>query len=249
MSNAASTPRPPPQPESCLRPRLRPRSRLFRGRPGGAALTPPKRAMPRAFEEWVAAGRAGTMDYLSARAKTASCSAPVWPFRSRGRARPWSALPAITAPAALHRHPPSRRGWIARYALTSRRSAESAAVPAIITRCCKKRLEALEAKLHAQLGDFESRGLRRHRSGGRASLATAAGLGWTGKEHLPHPSQARLVWISGCPADLTAESQSETAPAACCLTAAAPAAAASRPAPPTRSPRPTKWMPPAASPT
>jgi epoxyqueuosine reductase len=141
------------------------------------------------FEEWVREGRAGTMRYL---ARTAGDGQRM---RARvGNAFPWarsaivcfanynSTQPRSTDPA------PEGTGWIARYAWSSRVDADGTRRPSDYHKVLKKRLKTLEMKLHAEFGDFEARACVDTGPVVERALATAAGLGWTGKNTcLIHP--------------------------------------------------------------
>jgi epoxyqueuosine reductase len=141
------------------------------------------------YKEWIEAGRAGTMRYLErrdedgrlVRAQTAN------PF-------PWarSAIVCFTqyqsqkirsvGPA------PEGTGWIARYAWSSRIHPDGVRRPSDYHKVLLKRLKALDAKLHAEFGNFESRAYVDTGPVVERSLAVAAGLGWTGKNTcLIHP--------------------------------------------------------------
>jgi len=141
------------------------------------------------FEEWVGAGRSGTMHYLAQTAEDGRLA------RARVRnAFPWarsavvcfanynSAQPRSTAPA------PDGAGWIARYAWSSRVDASGVRRPSDYHKVLRKRLRVLEARMHEEFGEFEARA---HVDTGpvvERALATAAGLGWTGKNTcLIHP--------------------------------------------------------------
>jgi epoxyqueuosine reductase len=151
------------------------------------------------FEEWVSAGRAGTMKYLARRAEDGQL------LRSRvAVAFPWArsavvcfanyngAQPRSTEPAA------EGAGWIARYAWSSRPEkgnggGAGARRPSDYHRVLKKRLKALEARIREErlrsgLDGFEARGYVDTGPLMERALATAAGLGWTGKNTcLIHP--------------------------------------------------------------
>ena len=142
------------------------------------------------FEAWLGAGYAGTMHYL-ARANDAGQR-----VRARvGNPFPWarsaivcfasyhSAQPRSTDPAAAD------AGWIARYAWSSRTDAGGVERPSDYHKILLKRIKALEARLHAQFGSFEARAYVDTGPVVERALATAAGLGWTGKNTcLIHPT-------------------------------------------------------------
>jgi epoxyqueuosine reductase len=79
-------------------------------------------------------------------------------------------------------------GWIARYAWSIRTDAAGVRRPSDYHKVLLKRIRALEARLHAEFGDFESRTYVDTGPVVERALATAAGLGWTGKNTcLIHP--------------------------------------------------------------
>jgi epoxyqueuosine reductase len=141
------------------------------------------------FAAWIGAERAGTMNYLQRLDEEGRL------VRSRaGIPFPWarsaiicfanynSAEPRSTAPA------PADTGWIARYAWSSHKDATGVRRPSDYHKVLKKRLQALEAALHEQFGAFEARGYVDTGPVVERALATAAGLGWTGKNTcLIHP--------------------------------------------------------------
>lgn len=141
------------------------------------------------FEDWLRDGRAGTMHYLKREDENGRL------VRSRVSVPfPWarsavvcfanynSAQPRSTDSAA------ESAGWIARYAWSSRRDASGAQRPSDYHKVLKKRLTALEAQLHERCGEFEARGYVDTGPVVERALATAAGLGWTGKNTcLIHP--------------------------------------------------------------
>jgi epoxyqueuosine reductase len=141
------------------------------------------------FDEWLRAGRAGTMNYLK---RAAEDGQPV-----RGRVQtpfPW-ARSAIVCLASYHAAQPKSTdaappdaGWIARYAWSSRVDAAGTRRPSDYHKVLLKRLKAMEALLHQQLGSFESRAYVDTGPVVERALATAAGLGWTAKNTcLIHP--------------------------------------------------------------
>lgn len=141
------------------------------------------------FAEWMGAGRAGTMRYLervdeSGRLVRSRVSVPFpWArsavvcFSNYNGSEPRSIQPAGAG-----------AGWIARYAWSSRNDASGARRPSDYHKVLKKRLLAMEARLHEQFGGFEARGYVDTGPVVERALATAAGLGWTGKNTcLIHP--------------------------------------------------------------
>jgi len=140
------------------------------------------------FREWVAAGRAGTMGYLQRKAESGQL------LRERvGVTFPWarSALVCFasyafpSAPLSTKTQDP-RSGWIARYTWTSRLlpsrgDAKGERRPSDYHKVLFKRMRAIEARLHEQLGEFESRAYVDTGPIVERALAAAAGLGWTGK--------------------------------------------------------------------
>jgi epoxyqueuosine reductase len=141
------------------------------------------------FEEWMDAGRAGTMRYLERKDEEGRL------VRSRVSIPcPWArsaivcfanyhcAEPRSTEPAA------EGAGWIARYAWSSRKDASGVQRPSDYHKVLKKRLMALEERLHEKVGVFDARGYVDTGPVVERALATAAGLGWTGKNTcLIHP--------------------------------------------------------------
>jgi epoxyqueuosine reductase len=141
------------------------------------------------FVNWVTEGSAGTMRYLERRDESGRLvrSQVAIPF-------PWarsalvcfvnynSAQPRSMDPAA------EGTGWIARYAWSSHRDANGVRRPSDYHKVLKKRLVSIEARLHEQFGAFEARGYVDTGPVVERALATAAGLGWTGKNTcLIHP--------------------------------------------------------------
>ncbi len=141
------------------------------------------------FEEWVRAGRAGTMRYLERTTEAGELA------RARVRnAFPWARSALVCFASYDSAHPRSTEpaapgaGWIARYAWTSRTDASGERRPSDYHRVLLKRLKSLEAQLHAQMGSFEARAYVDTGPLVERALATAAGFGWTGKNTcLIHP--------------------------------------------------------------
>jgi epoxyqueuosine reductase len=150
------------------------------------------------FEQWLHAGSAGTMHYLARRDEQAQL------LRARvANPFPWarsaivcfasyhSAQPLSTAPAE------PRAGWIARYAWSSHLDASGARRPSDYHKVLLKRLRALESSLRQQYGDFESRAYVDTGPVVERALATAAGLGWTGKNTcLIHPKLGSFGFLA-----------------------------------------------------
>lgn len=141
------------------------------------------------FEEWLRTGRAGAMQYLSRATEDGQLlrRRTAIPF-------PW-ARSVIVCYASYHSAQPRSTdpaepgaGWIARYAWSSRRDASGAIRPSDYHKVLLKRMRALEEKLHTQVGHFEARAFVDTGPVVERALATAAGLGWTGKNTcLIHP--------------------------------------------------------------
>ena len=156
------------------------------------------------FREWVGAGRAGTMGYLKRRSEDGRL------LRERvGIPFPWarSALVCFasyafpSAPLST-KGPEPRSGWIARYAWTSRllpsrRGANGEQRPSDYHKVLLKRVRKVEARLHAQFGEFESRAYVDTGPVVERALAAAAGLGWIGKNTcLIHPKLGSFGFLA-----------------------------------------------------
>jgi epoxyqueuosine reductase len=141
------------------------------------------------FATWIAAGHAGTMHYLSRHNENGALvrAHAATPF-------PW-ARSAIVCFASYHCNAPlsiereeRRSGWIARYAWSSRVDAQGERRPSDYHKVLLKRLKTLDAKLREHVGEFDSRAYVDTGPVVERALATAAGLGWTGKNTcLIHP--------------------------------------------------------------
>jgi epoxyqueuosine reductase len=150
------------------------------------------------FKEWVHEGRAGTMAYLT---RTRDDGQLV-------RARvdtpfPWARSAVVCLANYNAAHPPSIEfadpgaGWIARYAWSSRVDAAGSRRPSDYHKVLLKRLRALDGKLHKKFGAFESRTYVDTGPVVERSLATAAGLGWTGKNTcLIHPKLGSFGFLA-----------------------------------------------------
>lgn len=150
------------------------------------------------FTKWVDAGHAGTMQYLQRvndsgellRARVAT------PF-------PWARSAIVCfanyhgqAPLSIETHNP-RSGWIARYAWSSRVDRDGTRRPSDYHKVLLKRVKMLDAKLRERFGEFESRAYVDTGPIAERPLATAAGLGWTGKNTcLIHPKLGSFGFLA-----------------------------------------------------
>ena len=142
------------------------------------------------FREWVAKGRAGSMQYLERTAEDGRL------LRENARIPfPWvqSALVCFAsyaspeAPLSTKTLEPGK-GWIARYAWSSRKDENGERRASDYHKVLLKRLRTVEARLHEEFGEFESRVYVDTGPIVERPLAVAAGLGWTGKNTcLIHP--------------------------------------------------------------
>jgi epoxyqueuosine reductase len=146
------------------------------------------------FEQWIHTGRSATMTYLQRMEPEPQTDAARL-LRSRVAIPfPW-ARSVIVCFANYHSPQPRSTdpadpgaGWIARYAWSSRKDATGMRRPSDYHKVLKKRLIALEARLHEHYGEFEARAYVDTGPVVERALATAAGLGWTGKNTcLIHP--------------------------------------------------------------
>ncbi len=161
------------------------------------------------FREWVAAGRAGTMGYLERKAENGKLlrERTAVPF-------PWARSAIIcfasyafpSAPLSTkesERETARGTGWIARYAWTSRvlpgekNNEQGERRPSDYHKVLLKRIRAVEAKLHEEHGEFESRSYVDTGPIVERALAAAAGLGWTGKNTcLIHPKLGSFGFLA-----------------------------------------------------
>jgi epoxyqueuosine reductase len=147
------------------------------------------------FREWVREGRAGTMQYLKRSGEDGRLT--------RERARipfPWARSALVCFASYLYPDEPlstetHERGsaWVARYAWSShllpgKKGEKGERRPSDYHKVLLKRLRAVEARLHEEFGEFESRAYVDTGPVVERALAVAAGLGWTGKNTcLIHP--------------------------------------------------------------
>jgi epoxyqueuosine reductase len=150
------------------------------------------------FEQWVNAGRAGTMNYLErkrheghlVRARVSTpfpwARSAVVCFSLYDSAQPRSTEAA--APGAA---------WIARYAWSSRVDPEGKRRPSDYHKVLLKQLRQLELRLREKAGNFEARAYVDTGPVVERALATAAGLGWTGKNTcLIHPKLGSFGFLA-----------------------------------------------------
>ena len=151
------------------------------------------------FRKWVGAGRGGTMGYLERTAENGQL------LRERaGIPFPWarSAIVCFASyafpSAPLSTKAPERgSGWIARYAWTGRVATNGERRPSDYHKVLLRRMRKVEAELRAQLGEFESRAYVDTGPIVERALATAAGLGWTGKNTcLIHPKLGSFGFLA-----------------------------------------------------
>jgi len=139
------------------------------------------------FEQWVQAGRAGSMSYLQ-RKETKAGDEDERLLRSRVAIPfPWARSALVcwanyNSPQPRSIEPaPENAGWIARYAWSSKTDADGTRRPSDYHKVLLKRIKAIEAQLHDQYGTFEARAFVDTGPVIERALAEAAGLGWTGK--------------------------------------------------------------------
>ena len=146
------------------------------------------------FEEWVQAGRAGTMGYLKRSDENERM------LRARvGSAYPWARSAVVCFANYESAQPRSTEaaedgaGWIARYAWSGQVDANGVQRPSDYHKVLRKRINAVEGRIRGArrsdgLGEFEARGFVDTGPVVERALATAAGVGWTGKNTcLIHP--------------------------------------------------------------
>lgn len=134
------------------------------------------------FEQWIAAGAAGEMEYLKRRNEGGEL------VRSGLRAVfPWAKSVIVCAfnyntaqPRSLD-PAPEGSSWIARYAWSENHSAEGDPKPSDYHKILLKRLEKLETALKERVGEFESRCYVDTGPLVERVYARYAGIGWTGK--------------------------------------------------------------------
>lgn len=149
------------------------------------------------FQDWIAAGHAGTMSYLKRTdpAQGPEADGELQLLRARVRSPfPWARSVIVCFANYQADQPrstdaaPEGTGWIARYAWSSRVDTQLGRRPSDYHKVLLKRMRALEAKLRAAHPALEARAFVDTGPVVERSLAVAAGLGWTGKNTcLIHP--------------------------------------------------------------
>jgi len=151
------------------------------------------------FREWVAKGRAGTMGYLERKAENGRLlreqTAVPFPW-ARSALVCFASYAAPAAPLSTEGSNP-RSGWIARYAWSSRMDERGERRPSDYHKVLLKRIRAVEARLHEQLGEFESRAYVDTGPIVERALAVAAALGWAAKNTcLIHPKLGSFGFLA-----------------------------------------------------
>jgi epoxyqueuosine reductase len=143
---------------------------------------PESREERRRFEDWIASGAAGEMDYLKRRTDNGEL------VRSSVRAAfPWARSVIVCVANYNVDEPrsidpaPEGAGWIARYAWSGSHSEAGSMRPTDYHKVLLKRLDALNASLQEALGPYESRCYVDTGPLVERVYARYAGLGWTGK--------------------------------------------------------------------
>ena len=173
------------------------------------------------FEQWVQAGRAGTMSYLQRREPEAEGASRHEARLLRSRLDipfPWAR--SVLVCWANYNAPQPRStgaadkcaGWIARYAWSSKADDAGVRRPSDYHKILLKRMRVVEARLHRQLGSFEARAFVDTGPVVERALAQAAGLGWTGKNTcLIHPRLGSFGFLAVLLTSL--ETEKEAVPA------------------------------------
>jgi len=154
------------------------------------------------FREWVAAGRAGTMGYLERKAENGQLlrerTAVPFPW-ARSAIVCFASYASYAFPSAPLSTKESERGsgWIAQYAWSSKTNERGERRPSDYHKVLLKRIRTVEARLHAEFGEFESRAYVDTGPIVERALAAAAGLGWTGKNTcLIHPKLGSFGFLA-----------------------------------------------------
>lgn len=159
------------------------------------------------YREWIAAGRAATMQYLERRSEEGELlrARVAVPF-------PW-ARSVVVCFASYHSHnprsidaAPDGSAWIAKYAWSEATNDAGQKRPSDYHTILLKRLHALEAKLRSEHGDFRARAYVDTGPLVERSLAAAAGIGWVGKNTcVIHPRLGSFGFLAVLVTDLAAQ--------------------------------------------
>jgi epoxyqueuosine reductase len=125
---------------------------------------------------------------------------------------PWARSAIVCWASYNHAQPRSidaaeaSKGWIARYACSSRTDAAGVRRPSDYHKVLLKRLKLIEARLHQHFGNFEARAFVDTGPLVERNLAEAAGLGWTGKNTCTiHPQLGSYGFLAVLLTSLEAE--------------------------------------------
>ena len=143
------------------------------------------------FREWIAAGRAGEMQYMEARDETGALKRA-----SLRTTLPWARSVIVCAinyntaqPYSTQANDP-QRGWIARYAWGQKdyHDAVLARLRIVESSCAMRsaRHQQLQTRCYVDTGPLVER-----------VYAKYAGIGWIWKKYLHHQSEAGVVAVSG----------------------------------------------------
>ena len=151
------------------------------------------------FAAWVRSGRAGTMQYLERTGDDGRLT------REHVRVPfPWARSALVCFASYQHADAPlstktqgRASAWIARYAWSGRVDAKGEQRPSDYHKVLLKKLRAVETRLHAELGEFESRCYVDTGPVVERALAVAAGLGWAAKNTcLIHPKLGSFGFLA-----------------------------------------------------
>jgi epoxyqueuosine reductase len=173
------------------------------------------------FEEWVEAGRAGTMRYLERRElgpEGQAVGQKDGRLLRSGVGIPFSwARSAVVCWANYNSQQPRSidpaaegAGWIARYAWSSKADESGTRRPSDYHKVLLKRMKTVEARLHGEFGPFEARAFVDTGPVVERALAEAAGLGWTGKNTcLIDPKRGSFGFLAVLLTSLEAEAETK----------------------------------------
>ncbi len=162
------------------------------------------------FHNFIQVGYHGQMQYLARRNEAGHL------VRGRvDRPFPWAqsvllCMASYHSPAPRSIDPaPVGRGWIARYAWSSRRDPDGSIRPSDYHKVLLKRLRQVESALKQQYGNFQSRAFVDTGPLLERAAARAAGLGWVGKNTcLIHPRHGSWTFLAALVMELPASDES-----------------------------------------